>query len=142
MVTRKKKSSSGAGRKKQNKAHSASVKTGKTGEKKAGNTESKNTATEKNDVKSTVTVVLDPVITLAEVSDLKEKLLGHINAGEVKIDATQVGHIDTGGMQLLLSLSRAFKDQGKQIYWLGWSGACKHTAELLGLKKALEIKDN
>jgi anti-anti-sigma regulatory factor len=87
-----------------------------------------------------VRIVLDPVITLSEVSPLREKLLGHVGAHQIQIDVSQVEHIDTAGMQLLLAFSKAVQEQGGVPDWQGWSAAYAGTAELLGLTKLAGVE--
>ena len=88
-----------------------------------------------------VTIVLDSIITLAEANDLRGKLIEHIGAGQIQVDASKVEHIDTGGLQLLLALSKAHKNHGGHITWLDWSAPCLSTAKLLGLAASLEMKE-
>ncbi len=95
-----------------------------------------------DDSQGSVTIILDPVITLAEVSHLKESLLGHIGARQFQVDVSKVEHIDTAGLQLLLAFSKALEKQGGKIIWLGWSAAYSNTAELLGLTAALGLEES
>ena len=95
-----------------------------------------------DDSQGSVTIILDPVITLAEVSHLKESLLGYIGARQIQVDVSKVEHIDTAGLQLLLAFSKVFKKQGGKIIWLGWSAAYSNTAELLGLTAALGLEES
>jgi anti-anti-sigma regulatory factor len=83
------------------------------------------------------TIFLDPVITLAEVSQLKESLIGYIGAHQIKVDVSKVEQIDTAGLQLLLAFSKTIKKQGGKITWLGESTAYSRTADLLNLTAAL-----
>lgn len=89
-----------------------------------------------------VNITLDPVITLTEVSQLKDSLLGHIGASEIHIDVSKVEHIDTAGMQLLLSFSKAIQKKGGKLSWTGWSAAYSGTAELLGLTSEVGVKES
>src|SRR5690554_334859 len=139
MVTRKKKSVSPSGKKNRGKKQTVSAGAGKPG-KKDPVVELEAITDDSNKIEA-VTVTLEPVITISEVAEVRKKLLENINAGELRIDAAKVKHIDTAGLQLLLALSGAFRNTGRRIEWLAWSGACKHTAGLLGLTKTLEIKD-
>lgn len=91
------------------------------------------------DNRKDVTIMLDPVITLAEVNDLKASLLGYINAGHIRIDAGKVEHIDTGGLQLLLAFLKTAQKRGIKISWQERSGALMNTAELLGLAGTLDM---
>lgn len=89
-----------------------------------------------------VNITLDPVITLTEVSQLKDSLLGHIGASEIHIDVSKVEHIDTAGMQLLLAFSKAIQKKGGKLSWTGWSAAYSGTAELLGLTSEVGVKES
>lgn len=86
-----------------------------------------------------VVITLDAVITLGELANLRDKILEHAEAREIEIDASKVEHIDTGGIQLLLSIANSFKKRGGKIIWKGWSTPCVSTAELLGMTKILEM---
>jgi anti-anti-sigma regulatory factor len=88
-----------------------------------------------------VNISLDPVITLTEVSQLRDSLLGHTGASEIHIDVSKVEHIDTAGMQLLLAFSKAIQKQGGKLSWTGWSAAYSGTAELLGLTSVTGAKE-
>ena len=90
--------------------------------------------------KQSVAITLDPIITLTEVTGLREKFLKLLDVGEIQIDASKVEHIDTGGLQLLLAFAKAYKNHGGQITWVGWSAPCLNTAESLGLAKLLDMK--
>ena len=88
-----------------------------------------------------VVITLEPVITLAEVTGLRDKILEHMDASEISIDASGVEHIDTGGMQLLLSVANSIRKKGGKITWVGWSAPCLSTAQLLGLTRLFEMKE-
>ena len=99
-------------------------------------------AVREDDSQDSVTIILDPVITLAEVRYLKESLLGYIDARQIQVDVSKVEHIDTAGLQLLLAFSKALEKQGGKVIWLGWSAAYSNTAELLGLTAALGLEES
>lgn len=88
------------------------------------------------------TIILDPVVTLAEVSHLKESFMASVGPHNVQVDVSKVEHIDTAALQLLLSFSKALEKQGGKIVWQGWSAECSKTAELLGLSSALKLEVN
>jgi anti-anti-sigma regulatory factor len=90
-----------------------------------------------DDNQDSVTIMLNPVITLAEVSQLKESLIGYLGAHQVQVDVSKVEHIDTAGLQLLIAFSKALKKQGGKIIWRGWSAAYSSTADMLNLNAVL-----
>lgn len=98
--------------------------------------------TRADDNQDSVTIILDPVITLAEVSHLKESLIGYIGARQIQVDVSKVEHIDTAGLQLLIAFSKALEKHGGKITWLGSSAAYSNTAELLNLTAALGLGEN
>lgn len=127
------------------------VKTGKpakdnihtdTNTKPAGMDTNNSVAASDNTNRKPVNITLDPVITLTEVGQLKDSLLGHIGASEIHIDVSKVEHIDTAGMQLLLAFSKAIQKKGGKLSWTGWSAAYSGTAELLGLTSEAGIKES
>jgi len=99
-------------------------------------------ASNKDKSNKSVNITLDTVITLTEVSQLRDSLLGHTGASEIHIDVSKVEHIDTAGLQLLLAFSKAIQQQGGKLSWTGWSEAYSGTAELLGLAMEAGLKEN
>ena len=99
-------------------------------------------ASQTNAGQEPVYITLDPVITLSEVSQLRELLLGHVSIREIQIDVSKVEHIDTAGLQLLLAFSKTIQKRGRKISWTGWSAAYSGTAELLGLTRAAGLEEN
>ena len=85
-------------------------------------------------------LVLDPVLSIAEVAALNENLQALFkNDEDVSIDASQVHMIDTAGLQLLLVLKMELQKHHRNISWPNPSPVFLETAELLGLSEPLGL---
>ena len=61
-------------------------------------------------------------------------------SGLVVIDGSQVGKIDTAGLQALIAAIVRLRANGKVWHWEGGSAQLTSAAKLLGLDRALELQ--
>ena len=83
---------------------------------------------------------LASVCTLREAAELKSQLMAQVGQpGDVEIDATHVGKIDTAGLQLLLGFVRQLDADGRGLAWKQPNPELYRAAEQLGLVGALKL---
>lgn len=83
---------------------------------------------------------LASVCTLREAADLKGQLMAHaIQTGDVEIDASHVGKIDTAGLQLLLGFVRHLDAEGRAVAWKQPNVELYRAASQLGLVEMLKL---
>ncbi len=92
-------------------------------------------------IANTLTIILDSDITLGEASHIRKVWQNCIDTAEVIFDLSQVEHIDTAGLQLLLAFVIDHKARGGKTIWKGHSRQCMETAGLLGLVGALGLRE-
>jgi len=92
------------------------------------------------DIKIDNELVLEPILTIAEVEMLHKKLQDLLqHDGDIQIDASKVQMIDTAGLQLLLVFNMALQKQQKSISWITPSPTFQETAALIGLSSHLGL---
>ena len=98
------------------------------------------TETSPTDIKIDNELVLEPILTIAEVEMLHKKLQDLLqHDGDIQIDASKVQMIDTAGLQLLLVFNMALQKQQKSISWITPSPTFQETAALIGLSSHLGL---
>ena len=86
-------------------------------------------------------IVLDEDVGIADAGDLKTRLLGLMEAGDVvTVDGSQVKVVDTAILQLLVAAFSHACAQGKTITWQQPSEALCSSAVLLGLEGHLSLE--
>jgi len=87
------------------------------------------------------TLELASVCTLREAADIKALLMTQVaQAGDVDVDASRVGKIDTAGLQLLLAFVRQLDAEGRALVWAQQPNAeLYRAAAQLGLVDALKL---
>lgn len=85
-------------------------------------------------------IVLDPVLSIQNVAQLHERLLGALDSSiKIEIDASAVTMVDTATLQLLLILKRTAIKQQKQVAIDFPSDRFIEAADLLGISEMLEV---
>lgn len=104
------------------------------GTKKIGQLASSETAVKQN-LESANLYKLEPVVTVAQVGRLKEKLSNLLSSdtAETRIDASVVENIDGAALQLLLSFSKKLSAQQSRVVWLSISPQMLERIRMLGL---------
>ena len=84
---------------------------------------------------------LASVCTLREAAEFKNQLLAQVaQPGDVDIDASRVGKIDTAGLQLLLAFVRQLDTEGRGLNWTQQPNPeLYRSAAQLGLVEALKL---
>ncbi len=84
---------------------------------------------------------LASVCTLREAADFKSQLMAQVaQPGDVDIDASHVGKIDTSGLQLLLAFVRQLDAEGRGLSWTQQPNPeLYRAATQLGLVDALKL---
>ena len=84
---------------------------------------------------------LASVCTLREAAEFKSHLMAEVGQeGDVEIDATHVGKIDTAGLQLLLAFVREIESEGRGMTWKqDPNPELYRAAAQLGLVEALKL---
>ena len=73
-------------------------------------------------------------LTIYQAEALKAQLLQALDAGpELELDLSQVGDMDTAGLQLLIMLKRQAQQQGKQLSFQGHSPAVRSVIDVCNL---------
>lgn len=73
-------------------------------------------------------------LTIYQAEALKAQLLQALAAGpELELDLSQVGDMDTAGLQLLIMLKREAQQQGKQLSFQGHSPAVRSVIDFCNL---------
>lgn len=73
-------------------------------------------------------------LTIYQAEALKTQLLQALDAGpELELDLSQVGDMDTAGLQLLIMLKRQAQQQGKQLSFQGHSPAVRSVIDFCNL---------
>ena len=89
---------------------------------------------------NTATIVLEPVLSIQNVTLLHERLLGVLNdSNKIEIDAAAVAMVDTACMQLLLILKRTAIKQQKEVVFDFPSEKFIEAADLLGISEMLGV---
>jgi len=83
-------------------------------------------------------VLLPAGCTLKEAGEARALLLAGLEAtGDVELDASAVGQIDTSVMQLLACFIRDMRESGRGTIWIGTSGEFDRAASRLGMNDVL-----
>ncbi|MBA6265756.1 lipid asymmetry maintenance protein MlaB [Colwellia sp. Bg11-12] len=77
-------------------------------------------------------------LTIAQVDDCKTQLLLEIDQNdEINFDDSEVTHIDTVGVQLLLAAVTYIASQNKALNWRSTSSVIQESVKQLGLNEAI-----
>jgi anti-anti-sigma regulatory factor len=77
-------------------------------------------------------------LTIAQVDDCKTQLLLEIDQNdEINFDDSEVTHIDTVGVQLLLAAVTYIASQNKALNWISTSSIIQESVKQLGLNEAI-----
>jgi len=85
-------------------------------------------------------IALGSNLSISQVSDLHEKFLDIIREPEsVVIDASEIEHTDTAGLQCLYSFKVSMDEEGTPVSWDAPSDAFIKAAQLLGMREHLGL---
>ena len=77
------------------------------------------------------------------VGDLKAELESALNTADIAVlDASEVAHVDTAALQLLVSFIQHANLKKTKLEWLNVSEAFSDTARLMGLAKELHLSND
>lgn len=86
-----------------------------------------------------VRVMLGADCTIRRATVLREELLKHREGtGSLAIDGSNVEHIDTAGLQLILSFALDCLEQGREYVWCGQSAPLAAAIRLAGVGSLIE----
>ncbi len=92
------------------------------------------------DDREQVRVVLEAVVDIAGVNDLKGKLAQHLAGPEpLVLDGSEVQRVDTAGLQLLCAFVQTAIGAGLQPRWSGISEPLREAARLTGLEAGMAM---
>jgi ABC-type transporter Mla MlaB component len=84
-------------------------------------------------------IALESTLTIHSITDCKTKLTPLLaSTVEIFVDCSNVGVVDTAGMQLLIAFNNEIKSRGNKVKWL-CSDAMHDVANMMGLSKYLEL---
>lgn len=90
----------------------------------------------------TVRLDLGRSLTINDVTTLRDHCLTRCSAAmQISIDASEVEHVDTAGLQLVLSLVRTRVSRGATISFSGVSATFESVVDRLGMRSALGMAD-
>ncbi len=79
-------------------------------------------------------VLLPGSITIMDVGELREPLLGHLDgSAALAIDGSEVESIEGAGVQLLAAFFKTANEKGIELSWVGASDSLRTAARLAGL---------
>ena len=82
---------------------------------------------------------LDIGTVTAERTRLGESLVA---SGDLELDGSQIERVDAAFLQLLVAVFRQGNETGKTVRWTGASSALKDSARILGLSRAIGLKES
>lgn len=78
-------------------------------------------------------LALPSIVSISEVTTLRDTLLAALEAGDLELDSSSVIEIDAAGLQLLESAHRTALARGRTLSFSGGRGAIEAAAASLGL---------
>ena len=80
-------------------------------------------------------IVIEEELTIYTAAVWKERLLAasRVEGGEIVLEMSAVGELDTAGLQLLILLKKEYKSQGKRLRLMNPSPAVMDVLTLCGL---------
>lgn len=85
-------------------------------------------------------ITCDERLDISAANTFYEKLLQAIEAeSPIVLDASNIEHIDTVGIQLLCTLYQEARSKGIEFRWQQPSDSFRSSARLLGLEECLEL---
>jgi len=86
-------------------------------------------------------VVLQGDLTIQYVQDLHQQLdLALQVSGDIQLDASAVGRVDTAGVQLLYAFAKRVKASGHRLIWLQGAASLQEVATTLGMADAFQFE--